>query len=134
MAAEPGGRVFFKLPVRYSAIRADLDEPFVAEPATGTAVQGVADDKFPIAMGGEGGGVAGDFDGSNTVELTASGGPEFDFIDQVEKSYPFPVKSFFYRFCLLVFHCCILTTWANCPVVVAKSPGVAPGCTDLESV
>ena len=114
MTAKFGGIVFFQLPVRDSALGTDGDKPLVAQPSSGPGVQGVADDEFLVAMGGESGLVAHDLNGANAVELPLAGGPEFDLIDEIEKRCPFSVKSLFYRCCLLFCHWCILTWRIGC--------------------
>ncbi len=105
MTAEQGGGVFFKFPVRYPAVRADLYKPLVSQPSGSPAVQGVGDVKLLVAVGDKPCLIAVGLNGADTVELTGSGGPQLDLVDQLKELYPFAVKPFFWRGSFIFFQC-----------------------------
>ena len=139
MALKQGGRIFFKLPLGHPALGADTDKPLVSQPPCRTAVQGIINDKFLVAMGGEPGSLPHNFNGANAVESTCSGGPQLDLVDEVKNSHPFSIKSFFDRVGYFFFHLSFNSPGFTLPrdrvfKIMAESPGVAPGYMDLESM
>lgn len=97
MALEAGAPVFIQLPVRYPAVRAYSDVHLFPEPPGRPAIAGIVNDKTLIAMRGNAGLISHLFNGSNAVQQSLTGGPEFDFIDQTKEIDPFAID---------VFDCC----------------------------
>lgn len=93
MPLETGRGILGQLPVRDPALRAGLAEPLIPEPAGGPAVPGVVDQKDPVAVGGDPGLISDLFYRSDPVQDTLPGGPELDFINEIEELDPFPVVS-----------------------------------------
>ena len=88
--------------------------------------------KFLVAVGGDFGLFAHHLYGTNAVQHTIARWPELYLIYDIKEFNPFTVKPLFHLLSLLSFqdHC------SNRSIIkkLAESPGVAPGCMDLESM
>ena len=93
MPLESGRGILGQLPVRDPAFRAGFPEPLVPEPTGGPAVSGVVDQKDPVAVGGDPGLIPGLFYRSDPVQDPFPGGPELDFLNEIEELDSFPIVS-----------------------------------------
>jgi len=89
-----GFGVFFQFPIGNFAFFAGTAHPFVADPAGGTAVFGIADHKGFAAMGGDFGEFAFIGNGTDPMKGAVAGGPKFDFFQQTEKIHMFTIVAF----------------------------------------
>jgi len=94
VTAKHGGGIFFQFPVWNTARVARSFKPFVPEPPGGTAVAGVVDHKGTVAVGRNPGLVAHFLDGTDTVQHSLAGRPQFDLVNQPEKLDSFSVEAF----------------------------------------
>jgi hypothetical protein len=94
VAFKLGRGVFLQLPLGNSANAAHPLEPFVPEPARGTAVSGIIDDEGFIAMSCDLGLISYSRDRFDTMQDTRSRRPEFYFVDQPKQLDPFAIISF----------------------------------------
>jgi hypothetical protein len=81
MALEVGGRVFGEFPVGNTANRAGSFEPFVSQPAGGSAVSGIGDQKGLVAVGRNPGLISHDLDCFDSMQQSPARRPELDFVD-----------------------------------------------------
>ena len=105
MPAKHSGRILLKFPFRNPAGRTYLNKPFISQPSTCPAVQRVVNDEFFITMDCQFCSITGYFYGSDAVEPSFPGRPEFDFINKVKQPCPLPVESFLNRGCFFGRHC-----------------------------
>lgn len=90
---EVGFGVLFQFPIGDLAFFAGPSHPFIADPAGGAAILGIADHKGLPAM-------SRDFrvfpfiaDGTDPMQRAVTGGPELDLFQKAEKIHMFPIIS-----------------------------------------
>ena len=91
--SEVGFGVLFQFPIGNFAFFAGSPHPFIANPAGGAAVLGIADHKGLPAMGCNFRVFPFIADGTDPVQRAVAGGPELDFFQKSEKINVFPVIS-----------------------------------------
>jgi hypothetical protein len=88
--------------------------------------------KLLVAVGGNFGLFTSYLNRTNPMQDTVSRWPEFYLVEDIKEFGPFPIKSLFHLLFLWSFQ--DMTPILNLCNIVAESPGVAPGCMDLESM
>ena len=80
-----GFRVFFQFPIGDLAFFAGTPHPFIADPAGGAAIFGIAHEKGLTAMGSNFGVLPFIGNGTDTVKGPVAGGPKLDLFQKAEK-------------------------------------------------
>jgi hypothetical protein len=96
MLGKKSGGVLFQLPFRNPTILAGTAYPFVSEPSGRSGISGIVNPKSFSAMSCYFRKFALLFYGTDSMEDSCSGGPEFDLIEQKKKLHLFSVITFFF--------------------------------------
>ena len=94
MALELCRRVFFELPLGNTANAAGSLEPFVPQPAGGTAVSGIGDHEGLVAVRRDPGLIARHLHRLDAVQQPPTRRPELDLVDQAKDLDAFPIVTF----------------------------------------